>query len=327
MSKIILHIGTHKTASTTVQNTFWENSALLARHGVVYPRLDQNTGHHGLVPGWTEMPAVYKLPQGGLAALQKITSDHASSDRTVLLSSEEFSRERAIAEMGPIRDIISAFDEIEVVCVLRSQWQFLQSIYLEISKKRVPPRPTALVKPVMENGHAGGLWVDYTRLLTSLENHFAPGEIAFLDFDTARNGEGGVIGALLRHLGVDLTMQDLTAVDGGEANVSPMSLASWAANVLSEPGVAKPELVALTTECMKREFGDDVRPCLFTHEEFNLLRDHFSGLNDRLAERRNAVQPDLIVSPARSGDLTLFRNNVNNAYWIRLGRMLVQAAF
>lgn len=327
MSRIVLHIGTHKTASTTVQNTFWQNSALLARHGVVYPRLDQNTGHHGLVPGWAEMPDVYKLPGGGLAALEKIAADHAGSDRTVLLSSEEFSRERAISEMGPIRDIISVFDTVEVVCVLRSQWQFLQSIYLEISKKRVPPRPTALVKPVIEKGHAGGLWVDYTRLLASLEHHFAPGEITFLDFDTARNGEGGVIGALLRHLGVDLAAQDLTAVDGGAANVSPMSLASWAANVLSEPRVAKAELVALTTECLKREFGDDVRPCLFTHEEFHLLQDHFAGLNDTLAERRRAVQPDLVISPARPSDLTLFRNNINNAYWIRLARMLVQAAF
>lgn len=325
MSKVILHIGTHKTASTTIQNTLYENSALLAKHGLVYPRLSKHAGHHGLVYGWKNMLDVYKLPEGSLATLEKIAKEHGASDRTVFLSSEEFSRERAIGEMGQMREILSAFDQIEVICVLRTQWQFLQSIYLEMSKKRVPPRPSELTNPVIKNGHYGGLWADYTRLLTSLERQFAPEEITFLDFETMRKGEGGVIGALLRHLGLDLAPQDLKSVNNGAANVSPLSLASWAANTLSEPKVAKPELVALATESLRQAFGEDVRPCLFTRKEFDLLQDHFAGLNNELVARRKAIQPDFTMSPARADDLTVFRDGIQSAYWIRLSRMLVNA--
>jgi hypothetical protein len=325
VSKIILHIGTHKTASTTIQDMFWENSARLEAHGVIYPRLSRHTGHHGLVPGWTGMPNAYKLPGGGLPALKKIARDHAGSDRTVFLSSEEFSRERAIVEMAPIRDVLSAFDEIEVICAVRVQWQFLQSIYLEMSKKRAMPRPAALVKSVTTSSHYGGLWLDYTRLLTSLEALFAPEEITFFDFDTMRRADGGVIGTLLRHLDIPLAAHELKPVNNGASNVSPLPLASWAANILSEPKVATPELVALATKAVQQEAGKDVRSCVFTRAEFDLLRDYFSDRNAEFAERRKAVQPGFVISQAQAQDLTLFRNDIRSTFWVELARLLVQS--
>ncbi|MFX0547313.1 hypothetical protein ACEWPL_017395 [Roseovarius sp. S1116L3] len=106
-----------------------------------------------------------------------------------------------------------------------------------------------------------------------------------------------------------------------------MLLASWASNVLSEPDVAKPELVALATDAMKQEFGEDVWRSLFTRDEFARLKAHFSGLNVALAKRRKAVQPGFRISPAQADNLTLFRNGVTNGYWIRLARMLSKVAF
>ena len=44
MARIVLHIGTHKTATTTIQNVFHRNATLLAQHGIVYPRLGTATG-------------------------------------------------------------------------------------------------------------------------------------------------------------------------------------------------------------------------------------------------------------------------------------------
>ncbi|APZ55216.1 hypothetical protein ACFO5Z_15765 [Salipiger abyssi] len=320
MSKIVIHIGTHKTATTTIQDMFWANAELLAEHGLIYPQLGRHTGHHGLVLDWQGMPGHYKLEQGSLEALAET---YGQSDKTVFLSSEEFSRRQPLASLGKVRAALEGFDEIEVICTLRTQWQFLQSIYLEVSKTRVPPRPPQLVLPVIENGSFEGLWVDYNRLLDALEAVFAPEEITFFDFDTSRRAEGGIIGTLLRHLGIGVDAARLEVVNDGASNVSPMSLASWTANILAEPKPAPAWLVQNASEALKAEFGDEVKPCLFTREEFRRLKDHYDTRNAELSERRAGVQPEFAISEASQKGLTLFRNEIPSAYWVRMSRRLV----
>lgn len=88
MAKVVIHIGTHKTATTTIQDTFSQNAKLLRQHGVIYPRLSRFTGHHGLVSDWGRLPKVYDLPGGSKAALRQIANEHGAGDHTVFLSSE-----------------------------------------------------------------------------------------------------------------------------------------------------------------------------------------------------------------------------------------------
>ena len=90
MAKVILHIGTHKTATTTIQDTFHANTDLLAAHGVIYPRYNRITGHHGLVHDWGSLPDVYRLPGGSRATLTRLVNEYAHRDVTVVLSSEEW---------------------------------------------------------------------------------------------------------------------------------------------------------------------------------------------------------------------------------------------
>lgn len=322
MSKVILHIGTHKTATTTLQDMFWENSDRLAEHGVVYPRLNQHTGHHGLVLNWKGRPKAYELPKGSMGTLEELAQAYAETDKTLFLSSEEFSRDRSLVDIVKIKEALAAFDEIEVICVLRTQWQFLQSVYLEVSKQRVPPRPPQIVQPVMESGMLDGLWVDYNGLLDRLEAAFDPSQITLMDFDTCRKSEGGLIGAFLRHMGLDLAAHELSIVNGGVSNASPMSLASWAANVLSEPHVAPGWLVQMATDVMKVEFGEDVKPCLFTRGEFHALKEHYDARNEELRKRREAYQPEFRMTEAAAGGLTAFRDEVPHPFWVRMGRRL-----
>lgn len=322
LSKVVLHIGTHKTATTTIQDMFHANADLLAEHGLIYPHLSLFTGHHGLVLDWKGMPGVYALDRGSLGTLKDLAEAHAGSDRTLFLSSEEFSRREPLQSLGKVREALAAFDEIEVICVLRTQWQFLQSIYLEVSKKRVPPRPPQFVQPVIGSGSCEGLWVDYNRLLDGLEKVFAPEEITLFDFDTCRRSEGGILGTMLSHLGLGVTPDQLEPVNNGTSNVSPLSLASWTANILSEPKVAPAALVEGATAVLKAEFGETVKPCLFTREEFHLLKAHYDARNAELQARRAAVQPDLVLSKARQDELSLFRNELPSAYWVRMCRRL-----
>ena len=204
MSKVVIHIGTHKTATTTIQDMFWKNSATLAKHGLIYPRISRGvTGHHGLVFNWAHMPKPYQLKNGGRAALAAIAKKYSQRDATVFLSSEEFSRgsPESATDFAELRDLLAAFDEIEIICVLRSQWQFLQSVYLELSKTGIPPRPPTLVDPVIESGLFQGLWVDYNLLLDNLEAAFEPEQITLVDFNTSCQSNGGILGYFLCHLG------------------------------------------------------------------------------------------------------------------------------
>lgn len=326
MSKVVIHIGTHKTATTTIQDMFWKNSRALAAHGLIYPRISRRiTGHHGLVYNWAQMDKPYQLRNGGRAALSAIAAKYAAMDATVFLSSEEFSRGApdSVTDFAELRDLLSAFDEIEIICVLRTQWQFLQSVYLEISKKSMPPRPPALVLPVIESGMFQGLWVDYNLMLDNLEKAFAPEQIILLDFDLCRQSDGGILGYFLRHLGVDIGVEALQSVNHGTSNISPMSLAGWVANILSEPSVASHVLVQRIEMVLRSKYGEDVRPCLFTPGEFSALKDHFNVKNQELQMRRASVQPEFAVTQASSEGLTLYRHEIDSSFWVQLGRSLV----
>ncbi|UWQ19639.1 hypothetical protein [Jannaschia sp. M317] len=321
-SKVVLHIGTHKTATTTIQDTFWENSDLLAKHGVIYPRLGRVTGHHGLAYDWANLPPIYKLEDGSEAALRALNDTYAHQPVTLFLSSEEFSRgdPKGATDFAALRACLGDFDEIEVICALRPQWEFIQSIYLEVSKHRSPPRPPALLEAALKTHMLEGLWVDYNLLLDRLEDVFAPEEIRLFDFATQRKAPGGVLGAILAHLGVDLTAEDLTPVNGGASNVSPRPITAWAANVLAEPTVAPKWLLTLIEEAMDLEFEASTRSCLFTREEFQAVAAHFAPANQRLRDRRASVQPGFDLTAADITPLNLFRNMIPQSLWVRIGR-------
>ena len=325
MSKVVLHIGTHKTATTTIQDTFFKNSALLAKHGIVYPRQGKAAGHHGLAHDWGDMPAIYKLPEGSREALRNLAKTYAKSDRTLFLSSEEFSRAdpKAAMDFAEIRALLSDFDEIEVVCVVRHQWQFIQSVYLELSRVYLTPRPPLLVGNSIRNGTVAGLWADYNLMLDWLEQSFAPEEITLLDFNTVLAAEGGILGAMLRHLGTSLEAGALETVHGGASNVSPMALGSWTANLLAEPKPAPSWLVESTSRLLHEEFGEGIKTCLFTKEEFRRLKDHFDAKNELLAARRAKVQQGFRITPASADGLTLFRNDIGASFWLKAARSFV----
>ncbi|WP_371060846.1 hypothetical protein [Rhodosalinus sp. 5P4] len=325
MARVVLHIGTHKTASTTIQDTFAANAALLARHRLIYPVLGAVSGHHGFVCDWISLNPVYQLPGGSGEALRKLTRKYATTESTVFLSSEEFSRcGEGDVDLAEIRDILSDFETIEVICVLREQWQFLQSVYLELSKKQQPPGAPHIVSKSIETGVIGGLFVDYNLLIDRLERVFLPEEITLLDYNRSKTSEGGIISILLRVLGIEIAQDEMKLVNGGQSNVSPMPLASWLANVLAQPKVAPPWLVHRCASLIKSSHGEDIATCVFSRPEFDMLRAHFDPLNEKLTRRRQPLQPDFRITSSAPLEPAVFRGGLEAGFWPKAARHFVQ---
>lgn len=323
MSHLILHIGTHKTGTTTIQNSFWRSAIRLARHGVVYPRLAyQHSGHHGLIAEEVGLSDAFKLKGRGPYTLANLADRYADSDVDVFLSSEEFSRAEPNRSVNfdKLRECFRSFDRVTVLCFLRPQWRFLQSVYLEISQNRSPPRPSDLVQQALESGTCQGLYMDYTTLLSRLEQTFEPSEIVFVDFERARQKSGGILNAALEHTKSGLSHKNLSMVAGGHSNKSPAPLAQWMANLLAEPYAATQEIreIALSTLSHKTP------TCCLTRAEVNALRDGFATSNADFLAKRRSFQPEFQLTDPPPATSCKFREDVTIEDWLRAGQFLAR---
>lgn len=137
--KLFLHIGTHKTGSTAIQQLLWSNRDNLAAQGILYPDLKMGThAHHefawatGIGPqrpknrprirSWTDQ--IFSLGadrvDSGSASKRRHTPIH-----TVVLSSEEFEFVQNTAELRHLAELFDA----RIVAYLRKQDHYLESSY------------------------------------------------------------------------------------------------------------------------------------------------------------------------------------------------------
>lgn len=121
MSRIIFHIGPHKTGSSYLQKTFFENSVFLDKNKILYPckLVGPEYGHHQL----HEL-----LEQNKLSEVQLFLDEILKYDGLVVISSENFDRlEEAqikfLADYLRNFDVTIAFVKRRISNLLVSSWQ------------------------------------------------------------------------------------------------------------------------------------------------------------------------------------------------------------
>jgi hypothetical protein len=322
MSRIILHIGTHKTATTHIQDLLFHNRKLLARHGIIYPRIGVMRAHHGLASGWIKLPERYRLrnPQG---AWTRIVKTWAATDKTIFISSEELSRlYPARVNMAQLRDIVSGFDDITVLCCLRNQAGFLQSVYQQISDERNPGRWPQFLNQALERRVVDGLSLDYNLLYDHLRTGFAPGEIQLVSYDLARSSAGGIVQNLIETLDLPVQSAELVPCGPDRANVSPPPLASLVANMIAAPGVAPPALVTRVLRQIEQSVPEAGSATLFSRAELAQLRRTVRPWNRRLHAR---VPDGFEFGPMPGPGPRIFRGRLETQFWMDLCRDLALA--
>lgn len=323
MSHLILHIGTHKTGTTTIQDTLWKNAGLLKKKRVIYPRLDYpHSGHHGLIAEEVGLGRAYRLQSGGIKAMAALANRYAGSEVILILSSEEFSRaepNRSV-DFDRLRWIFDQFHRVTVICFLRPQWRFLQSIYLEISKHRSPPRPPDLIHEALSGGLCQGLYMDYSRLLDRLEKTFSSDEIKFVDFETVRKRPGALVDAVLNQTRAGARYTDLKITGDGHSNRSAPALSQWMANLVSEPYAANAAVQSAT-----RDICPPATPstCL-TRAEVEEITAGFHEANRNLIARRAGFQPDFQLTDPTPPPNMVYREDISIEDWLRVGQRLAR---
>ena len=140
-ARAILHVGTHKTGTKTLQAFLLENRLAFARAGIYVPasgraQLGPDTlspGHHALA---------WDVLHGGSGVLAEVLADiQAARPPAAILSSEEFVH----LHMQPgraafLRDAFGASGyDVTIVLYVRSQAPYAESLYAELTKSGMPP--------------------------------------------------------------------------------------------------------------------------------------------------------------------------------------------
>jgi len=121
--RLIVHIGVHKTGSTSIQHTLFRNTGQMADRGFLYPRF-----YAGRVNAVNHTSLAWEIEMNKLdhARLRNWAASLAQTDaHTVILSAEDFSRLKSLDFL----DCFSDFFEAEVVIYLRRQDSWVSSWY------------------------------------------------------------------------------------------------------------------------------------------------------------------------------------------------------
>lgn len=147
MTRLVVHMGAAKTATTYIQHALYVNTDVMREHGVYLPtsgRLSEFGGrsvaHHNLA--WELTKDERFRPRAGR------WSDLAAEIRdmeapVVLLSCEGFER---ISRNPTLRDVLGdelrrLSDDVRIVYVVRDQLSQINSLYAQAVKQFAPPQP------------------------------------------------------------------------------------------------------------------------------------------------------------------------------------------
>jgi len=172
--KIILHIGRHKTGTTSIQHFLALNEVLLLdRYGIYYPKIGRDPYfkyHHPLFDDWAQ-----GRKNLDLQLINEIIEDaKRKSASSILLSSEALSNDN-ITETKWIQLKEAFNEEITIIVYLRRQDNYLKAMYAEGIKQG---QNISNIKDVKIN-------LDYFQFLEPICRTFTKNRIIVKSFDKA----------------------------------------------------------------------------------------------------------------------------------------------
>lgn len=208
--RVVLHVGTHKTGSTSLQQFLRDqDDGLLATVGASYPPGLVLPASHSELPllairAERTWPARLRLPETQRPVWLAMAEAHvrslvSASDReVVVLSHEDLSYVRHDDELERLRDLLGA-PSVRVVVFLRAKGAFLRSYrsQLEATGFALSDDPASFAYV-----EADSWLVDHAALVGGYQRWFGDGNVEVIDYEDTVARDGSVIPAFAELLGI-----------------------------------------------------------------------------------------------------------------------------
>jgi hypothetical protein len=208
--RIVLHIGTHKTGSTSLQQFLRDHDRdLLARVGAHYPEGLVLPASHAELPLLAvrrerDWPARLRLPETRdvrwlAAARAHVDAQLREAPRPMLvLSHEDLSYVRFDDELELLRDLLGDLP-VDVVVFLRGAEAFLSSYRAQLEATGFPPSADPTSFAYVE---ADSWLVDFDALIAGYRRTFGETNVKVIDYDAMLARDGSVIPSFVELLGI-----------------------------------------------------------------------------------------------------------------------------
>lgn len=298
MSSVYLHIGTHKTGSTSIQRFLARADKELARQGVLYPKVGRpdtgwsnQYGQHEL--GWSVRGKRSIDDEQVWGDLKKKIDQYAG--QRVVVSTEEF--EGCTSE--EIRRIVAHLDPhpVHVIVYLRTPVQYLRSRYKQ--RVRTGAYSDSFVQFVEEMIPR----CNYLNLVSRWEQFDAIDSIEIRLFDKVKK-EPGLEASFADVVGIDF--EEIQSFVGSPINMSPsdnlVRVARWI-NAVATLGDESETWQALTSRARSNVLGRRwpgtwltgamrpfLRDSLVTDQAVDMVRRELGDVHERFL--RKYVDPE-----------------------------------
>lgn len=207
MKRLIIHIGTHKTATSAIQKTLTAERDRLIGESILYGSTDRPPRAH-LTKHTSLYSALKTSPAAFAAEKSAIMREFDASGCDTLVMSEEGLASPRYEEFEKMRAFTEDFDEITVICLFRRPDLFLEGLWNQHCKQGTRRGRRNIQLYSQDEFTLGRL--EYCTILDFWAG-FA--EVKAVSFDTAR--AGGVARTFGELAGIPLDME------APSANVSP----------------------------------------------------------------------------------------------------------
>lgn len=282
MRKLFLHIGTHRTATSSIQDFLHANLQPLQKQGVFYPFGVKR--HFALVNRiFQDRPRAFApLDAADLAEdLTRRADKRPETIRSIILSDEDIVMRR---DLTPLRGLRERFD-VKVVFFLRRQDLWLESWYLQNVKWQWDPSLCHLTFADFMARADDFHWIDYAGYIRHLEAVFGRENILLQVFEKDQMPQGPVE-AFCQRVGIE--SRELKPAPHANSSNSPL-ISEFMRNLpLDEAPVAyraQLESACARLDAKLDKSPEEASPFLLDADTRATVLDHYAAGNAWVAER------------------------------------------
>ena len=288
--RLVLHIGTHKTASTSIQEMLGRLSQELTEEDILIPSSGSRIlgSHHHLA--WDCFgDGRFDSLFGGMDSLRDEIS--GSDAPLIVVSSETFTarpgqkrQEHAIESLRRLGNELNL--ELQVIAYVRPQWTYLDSLYTQQVKMGFH----SLHFDEFVSTNLNKSRFDYNVVFSTWKSHFP--NLTIRVFEKGRL-PGGVLEDFMSFLGIAHAMEKPVPMLNRRIGAVQLEVIRMATSEMISQGIKKPVRKAIAAKLLHKlldELPDD--------EPFSGLDDDLAGqLSDRFRESNHRFAIELNIDP------------------------------